>query len=59
MEDWVSYFNEEKYNFSDSFKRELDIQLGSQLKTNLQYENLFKDYFFNFVLGDRRINGLF
>jgi len=56
MEDWVSYFNEEKYNFSNSFKRELDIQLGSQLKTNLQYENLFNDYFFNLFIGMKEVN---
>jgi len=56
MENWVSYFNEEKYNFSDSFKRELNIQLGSQLKEHLGYENLFNDYFFNLFIGMKEVN---
>ncbi|UPQ78655.1 hypothetical protein M0M57_13630 [Flavobacterium azooxidireducens] len=51
MEDWVSYFYEEKYNFSESFKNELSKQLGKTLQSRLEYENLFQDYFFNLFLG--------
>ena len=56
MEDWILYFDEEKYNFSDSFKKELNIQLGSKLKENLECENLFKDYFFNLFIGMNDVN---
>lgn len=51
MEDWVSYFYEEKYNFSESFKKELSKQLGKTLQYRLEYENLFQDYFYNLFLG--------
>lgn len=51
MEDWVSYFDQEKYNFSESFKKELSKQLGKTLQYRLEYENLFEDYFYNLFLG--------
>lgn len=55
MEDWVSYYNQEQYGFSESFKKELSKQLGERFIKNLDYENLFEKYFYNLFLGMEEI----
>lgn len=51
MEDWVLYFSEDEYHFSESFKKELSSQLEKKLKSKLEYENFFQDYFYSFIPG--------
>ncbi|MFH6993585.1 hypothetical protein [Flavobacterium sp. FlaQc-48] len=51
MEDWILYFSEDEYHFSESFKKELSSQLEKKLKSKLEYENFFQDYFYSLIPG--------
>lgn len=56
MENWVSYFDEEQYGFSKSFKKELSNQLRERFIDKLEYENLFDKYFYSLFLGMKEVS---